>query len=171
MNMINATKARFVVPTSVNEGRILKVGELMFTYASFDEQTEEMLRNQAERWVIKDYHSYTYENDDYGTSSSDSSIIKTPLNDMTSISSGCYSSNDVLGDILVIDNEVAGAILYITEEGGNGWSNYNRKEYSLLYTDGKTVGKTTKSYSFSGESSSRYIYDSYSLVEREPEEK
>ena len=27
--MINATKARFVVPTSVNEGRILKVGELM----------------------------------------------------------------------------------------------------------------------------------------------
>ncbi len=86
---------------------------------------------------------------------------------MTSRSSGVYSTDDVIGDILVENGHFAGVVLQVREQGGSAWTSYDTKNNTILYTDGRVVGKAQSSYSFSGPSSSKDTTDTYTLIKKE----
>ena len=158
-------KAKYVYYT---KGCEKAYSEGNFAFATLDQDEIEALQAQMQGWFVRDYSSWRIEYDDYDDVSygSDSTLVAVP--DIVSCTSGMYSSSDVRGDILIDrDNNFVGVILYIVEEGGNGWSNYNRSHYALLFTDGTTYGKAEKSYCFAGESSSKDYTNSYDLVKKE----
>jgi hypothetical protein len=86
---------------------------------------------------------------------------------MTSCCSRDYGSDDVRGDILVKDGHFVGVVIFTTEELCSSWSKYRNIYYSLLFIDGKVDGKPIKTYTFSGESSSKDYTNEYSLVKNE----
>ena len=157
-------KAKYVYYT---KGCEKAFSEGNFGFATLDQDEIEALQAQMQGWFVRDYSSWRIEYDDYDDASygSDSTLVAVP--DIVSCTSGMYSSSDVRGDILIDkNNNFVGVILYIVEEGGNGWSNYNRSHYALLFTDGTNYGKAEKSYSFSGESSSKDYTNTYDLVKK-----
>ena len=156
-------KARYVLYSKQMRAAI-KAGN--FAYIDLSENDEKRLRAEMEGFVVRDSCHYCYEYDDYDDKSSGFTINDVPVAEMISCRSGCYSTDDVLGEILVADGHFAGVVLLVEEEGGNGWSNYHRKSYPLLFTDGSVDGQAKKSYSFSGESSSKDVTNDYSLVRK-----
>ena len=118
-------------------------------YMTLDTETDATVKAEMAAWVIRDFCKYSYYDDDYDRGHSGTSTNEIAVDKMVSRSSGCYSTSDVIGDILVEDGHFAGVVLYITEDGGNGWSNYDRKGYCLLLIDGSVKGNPEKSHSFS----------------------
>ena len=158
-------KAKYVYYTKGCENA-LKNGN--YGYAQLDEEEIQALQPELAGWYVCDYSTYCIEYDDYDDVSRGSDINYVAVTDMVSCCSGMYSSSDVLGDILIdTDNHFIGVVLKVTQSGGNGWNNYDRTNYAILYTNGKVDGKAEKEYSFSGESSSKEYTNSYSLVKRE----
>lgn len=163
--MFEMIKARFLVPAAGNDIKLTAHG-LSLGYASFDEHTEAVLYKEAEEWVISHYSYYCYENDDYDSKDESSSTTLVPLTEMISLSSGAYTTDKIRGDILVLNGKVAGVVLYVMEQGGNGWSNYKSESFTILHTNGRVDGKACSYYSFSGESSSRVTEDRYTLKKK-----
>ena len=162
---MTVTKAKYVVYVKGCEEDYQK-GRFGFTTLS-DEQIAN-LQQQMQGWYVCDYSRYEIEYDDYDDKSYGSDINYVAVADMVSCVSGMYSSNDVLGDILITpQGEFVGVIIKIVNQGGNGWDNYRNVSYCMLFTDGKVVGKREKSYSFSGASSSKDYTNSYDLVKKE----
>ncbi len=110
---------------------------------------------------------YCEEDDDYDRKYTGTSTKDVPLAEMTSRSSGAYSTDDVIGDILVENGHFAGVVLQVREQGGSAWTSYDRKNNTILYTDGRVVGKAQSSYSYSGSSSSKDTTDTYTLIKKE----
>ena len=139
----------------------IKNGRFEFLYLDRDE--EQKLQEQISEWQIHESCSYSYEYDDYEDKSTGYYFNDIDVFKILSTSSGCYSSSDILGEILVENGLFVGVVIKITEEGGGGWSSYKNVKYSILYLDGKYDGKPESYYSFSGESSSKESTTTYSL--------
>jgi len=161
------TYARFLVPVRKPEGGKAKfiTEEFTLQYADFDEKTVMRLREEMACYEIYVGNSYTYEYDDDDGPTHGYSSKSVPIEKMVSLSSGLYSTSDPRGDCLILGGHFAGVVIYVEERGGNGWSNYDRSGYTVLYTDGRIVGNNVSSYSFYGESSSKEDEYTYTLCE------
>ena len=161
---IEKTYARFLTPVGNSiEGKKYVTEEYTLQYADFDTEVIARIREQMADYEVvfdKDY-SYEYEDDDYPTRGYDRKVVD--VGELISLSSGMYSTDDARGDVLVIDGRFAGVVVNLEEVGGNGWSNYQRSWYAVLYTDGRISGKNEGHYSFYGESSSKENTYTYTL--------
>lgn len=156
--MSDVKKARFVY---------YSLQERKYVYLNPDTATEEALRAETEGWYIHDECDYCYEDDDYNDKTEGHSVKDVPVAAMTSRSSSWRSSSDVIGDILVEGGHFVGVVLEVKEQGGSAWTSYDRKNDTILYTDGRVIGKPESFYSFSGPSSSKDTTDTYTLIKKD----
>jgi len=181
--MVEKRLARYVYPISTNAqtknttdlGYGLRRGEptaakhietdgYVLDYLELTPEAEEAVKAEAASWLLQDQYFYSYENDDYGTCSSDEGVRYYEIADMTSISSPVYSG--FRGDMLVIDGHFAGVVIETERSGGNGWSGNHVRTYGILFTDGTVLGNNQKNESFSGESTSRESSSCYHLKKK-----
>ena len=155
--------ARFLAP-SIGKCYLTAQG-IKLAYADFDEETTKKLIEQANEWVVVEDYLAKYVND-YGADESGSSTNFFALPKMTSISSPTYSTNEVVGDILVENGKVAGAVIKLKTEGGSAFDNYNYIHYCILLTDGTVLGNPTSSYCYVGEDSDHERTKTYVMIKR-----
>ena len=157
--------ARFLRPVSVPEKgkRTIYTDELTLQYAEYGEKATARLQKEAAKYEVcsdNDY-SYEYDEDDYPTRGSKRKLFE--VEKLVSLSSGCYSTDEVRADILIVRGHFAGVVVYTERRGGNGWNNYSENGYAVLYKDGRIVGNNVSSYSYSGASSSKDDEYTYTL--------
>lgn len=162
-------KARYLVPTDQAKGMVADIiaGELSFTYVELSEEQEKIVKEQMSKFYLHVSICYEteYDDDEYPSRSYDSNDFE--IEDMISLTSPCYSTDEARADILLIDGSFAGVISKATRVGGNGWNNYDEWWYFILYTDGTMVGKNESSYCFHGSSSSKEEETTYTLRKKE----
>ena len=148
------TRPRFVSPsTDSAEGVYVAQGQCFAPYYP-DSQTYLALLEQAKAFFVR-WENTTWEEDDYNHFHS---VLKKeerkdrPLTDILA-PTDCFSERRHNGDILVVDGEVKGAILYVGIPDGTNYYEYGRiclnktpvpeKEdrFVLFYADGSTVGE------------------------------
>ena len=132
-----------------------------------DPATEETVRAELSGWVVRNSCDYCYEYDDYDDRSRGYSTDYIPVSDMISTKTGCYSTSDILGEILVADGHFVGVVLRLVDESHSTWQSDRRVHYPILLTDGTVIGTPHKSYYFSGESSTKESDNDYSLIKKE----
>ena len=145
----------------------IKTANLALRYVELDEEATARVKAQMAEYqvVMHESYEYEYDDDDYPTRGSDVKIYE--VADMVSLRSGCYSTDEVRGDIVLRGGMFAGVILYMYKKGGNGWDNYDYWWYSVMFTDGSMTKDNVSSYSFSGSSSSKYYEYTYTLQRKE----
>lgn len=160
--------ARFLTPVMTPDAnkRTIKVAGKPFQYADLDENTAKMVLEQASLYSLKDRYSHELEYDDDPYPSKSSGVKEFELARLTSISSTTYSTDVPQGDLVVMGGVFMGVIIAISCKGGNGWDNYNSSGYTFFGTDGTVLGNNKSVYSYSGETSSKYYEDVYSLVKK-----
>ncbi len=160
--------ARFLSPVMSPDAnkRTIKVAGKSFQYVDLDEKTAKMVMEETSLYCLKDYYSYEVEYDEDPYPSRSSGVKEYELAKITSISSTYYSTDAPQGDIVVVGGVFMGVILAVSSQGGNGWDNYTSSGYTFLGTDGTVVGNKKSTYSYSGETSSKYYEDDYSLIKK-----
>lgn len=157
--------ARFLRPVSVPEKgkKTVYAEDLILQYVEYGEATTARLKKEAAKYEVCSDNDYTYEydEDDYPTRGSKRTIFE--VEKLVSLSSGCYSTDEVRADILIVRGHFAGVVVYTDRRGGNGWNNYSESGYAILYKDGRIVGNNVSSYSYSGASSSKDDEYTYTL--------
>ena len=158
-------KARFLTPISnENEKAYIKTEGYSLKYVTFDEETTKRLLEEASCYEVCDFNIYIFANDVVDEKTKQIRTYGTEVPKLTSISSPMYSTDELpLADMLIIDGHFAGVVVKVVQEGGNGWSNYRREYYPILFIDGKVLGTTEAHYSYSGEDYDREITNNYSL--------
>ena len=163
------TYARFLVEVDEKKepDRGTKIGPYKLTYGRLDEKTAEQVKKQMAEYTLSVYERYEteYDDDDYPSVSHDYKRFE--LENIVSLSSGCYSTDEAQGDILVLNGQFAGVVIKARRWGGNGFSNYDDWWYCILQADGTIVGKNESEYSFYGSSSSKERSWEYTLVKKE----
>lgn len=160
--------ARFVSPVTTPDAnkKTIKVAGKPFEYVDLDENTAKLVMEQASLYCLKDYYSHELEYDEDPYPSKYTGVKEFELASLTSISSSYYSTDAPQGDLVVIGGVFMGVILAVSSKGGNGWDNYNYSGYTFFGTDGTVLGNKKSEYSYSGETSSKYYEDEYSLVKK-----
>jgi hypothetical protein len=144
----------------------INTANLSLKYVELSEEAAARVWEQMAEYrvVMHESYEYEYDEDDYPTRGSDTKIFE--VADMVSLKSGCYSTNEVRGDIVLRGGMFAGVILYMYKKGGNGWDNYDYWWYTVMFTDGSRTKDNVSYYSFSGSSSSKYYEYTYTLEKK-----
>ncbi len=166
--MSDTVLARFLSPVMMPDAnkRTIKVAGKHFQYVDLDEKTAKMVLEQASLYCLKDYYCHELEYDEDPYPSKYTGVKEFELARLTSISSMTYSTDAPQGDIVVVGGVFMGVILAVSSQGGNGWDNYSSSGYTFFGTDGTILGNKKSEYSYSGETSSKYYEDDYSLVKK-----
>lgn len=161
-------KARYLVPTEElqNASASIETNGLSFTYTKLDNEKEKIVKEQMSKYLLDVFECNEYEYDDSDGPSRSYDSKSFEIEDLISLSSPMYSTDEACADIIVEKGSFKGVILKITRVGGNGWNNYDEWWYTILYTDGTMLGKNTSSYAFYGSSSSKEKEKTYTLVEK-----
>ena len=166
MEKTSALFMELLNPKNADKANI-KTANLALRYVELDEAATARVKAQMAEYqvVMHESYEYEYDEDDYPTRGSDTKFFE--VADMISLKSGCYSTNEVRGDIVLRGGMFAGVILYMYKRGGSGWDNYDYWWYTVMFTDGSMTKDNVSSYSFSGSSSSKYYEYTYTLQRKE----
>ncbi len=161
-------RARYLVPTDEVSGKEadIKTKGLSFTYTKISEAQEKRVKKQMSKYLLHVSRCYEYEYDDDDGPSRSYGSKDVEIENLISLSSPMYSTDEPCADIILSGGSFEGVILKATRRGGNGWDNYDEWWYVILYTDGTMLGKNESSYSFHGESSSKDEETTYTLIEK-----
>ncbi len=160
--------ARFLTPVMVEDSSkpTIKVAGKPFQYTSLNEVTAKCVLEQASLYYLSDSYRYEYEYDEDPSPTVSTGTKNFEIATLVSNSSSTYSTDAPTADMVVINGQFIGVILYLRRSGGNGFSNYNSSGYTFFNVDGTILGDNKASYYFSGESSSKYYDDEYFLVKK-----
>jgi hypothetical protein len=177
--------ARFVMEVDATyEGAFAACGK-HFAYLSPDEETATALYQEASKWYVARERSGVVDHDDYGEYDIDPTVKRLTADSVGSLSEprGIY---DDAFDILLCEGRVAGFIVYTGKDTDRyGFQNpapiYAKADYdipphffrpdprevvidfSILYVDGRTLGKCKKSFSIWDDRQNKYYHDAFTL--------
>ena len=161
-------KARYLAPLEETDKKQadIKTKGFSLAYVTLSEKQEQRVKKQMSKYYlyVSRCSEYEYDDDDGPSRSYDSKEIE--LENLLSLSSPTYSTDQPCADIILSGGSFEGVILKASRVGGNGWNNYDESWYVILYTDGTMLGKNQSSYSFHGESSSKEIETTFTLIEK-----
>ncbi len=161
-------KARYLVPldeTKKTQADIKTKG-LSFVYTMLDEKQEKRVKKQMSKFLLRVSRCNEYEYDDGEGPSRSYSSKEVELENLISLSSPTYSTDEPCADIVLSGGSFEGVILKARRWGGNGWNNYDEWWFVILYADGTMLGKNQSNYTFSGENSSKDEETTYTLIEK-----
>ncbi|MBO5328646.1 MAG: hypothetical protein J6B04_05695, partial [Clostridia bacterium] len=158
-------KARYLIPleeSKENEASISTKG-LSFVYTTFSEEQKSLIKEQTSKFLLNVFTCYESEYDDGDGPSRSYDSNDFEIEDLISLSSPAYSTNEACADIIISQGEFKGVILKARRWGGNGWNNYDEWWYVILYTDGTMLGNNVSNYCFTGSSYSKDKETTYTL--------
>lgn len=161
-------KAKYIVPleeTNKSSADIETKG-LSFVYTVLDENLEQKIKAEMKNYFLNVFYYYEYEYDDDDGPSKSYNNKDFEIEDLISLTSPVYSTDEVCADIIISEGSFKGLIMKGRNWGGSGWNNYDEWWYIILYADGTILGKNKSTYSFSGSSSSKEEEKTYELIEK-----
>ena len=162
-------------PFMTEDGYAVPLSERIYPAGS-DEKTiyfrpvelsdEEIARLEPElaKWSVADKYEWRYEDMVYDDVKEGSGTRLIPLAELESLISGSHLSSATRGGILLKKGGFCGVVLDLEDTTSYGMAYRHERRFSVLFTDGTKLGKTSYHYSHCSTEKDESSSSEYSLV-------